>query len=88
MEKKNKMLGFTIATAAAIAFASVTLTGAYAEEASPIVCYGANACKGQGACKTATSSCKGENACKGQGFTMENSEESCLNDGGTTTQNP
>ena len=32
-------------------------------------CVGANACKGQGACKGASNACKGRNACKGQGFT-------------------
>ncbi len=32
-------------------------------------CMGANACKGKGACKTATNACAGQNACKGKGFT-------------------
>lgn len=32
-------------------------------------CVGANACKGQGACKSAANACKGQNACNGQGFT-------------------
>jgi hypothetical protein len=31
-------------------------------------CMGANACKGKGACKTASNDCKGMNACKGKGF--------------------
>jgi hypothetical protein len=31
-------------------------------------CEGANACKGQSACKTAKNACAGQNACKGQGF--------------------
>ena len=31
-------------------------------------CFGANACKGQGACNSANNSCMGVNACKGQGF--------------------
>ncbi len=31
-------------------------------------CVGANACKGHGACKSASNSCKGHNACKGKGF--------------------
>src|SRR5262245_663388 len=30
-------------------------------------CQGKNACKGQGACKTADHTCAGMNACKGQG---------------------
>lgn len=31
-------------------------------------CFGANACKGQGACGTTSNACRGHNACKGQGF--------------------
>jgi hypothetical protein len=31
-------------------------------------CFGANACKGKGACKSASNDCKGHNACKGKGF--------------------
>ena len=38
-------------------------------------CMGANACKGQSACKTATSECSGQNACKGKGFTEMTKEE-------------
>jgi len=37
---------------------------------------GANACKGKGACKTATNACKGQNACKGKGF-LEMSKAEC-----------
>lgn len=38
-------------------------------------CVGANACKGQGACKTASNACNGQNACKGKGFTETTAEE-------------
>ena len=38
---------------------------------------GANACKGQSACKTRTSACKGQNACKGQGFVMTGTAIEC-----------
>jgi hypothetical protein len=31
-------------------------------------CFGVNACKGHGACKTADNACKGQNACKGKGY--------------------
>ena len=51
-------------TAAAVFAVSNFATAAYAD----VPCAGANACKGQSACKTAKSSCKGQNACKGQGF--------------------
>ena len=39
-------------------------------------CMGANACKGQTACKTAGNACKGQNACKGKGF-MEMTKDEC-----------
>jgi hypothetical protein len=31
---------------------------------------GVNACRGQSACNTATSSCKGLNTCKGKGYLL------------------
>ncbi len=57
----------------AVAAATLFLTGvalaplSHAEEAKGH-CVGANACKGQGACATASNDCKGQNACKGKGF--------------------
>ncbi len=38
-------------------------------------CVGANACKGQSACKGASNACKGQNACKGKGYTEMSAEE-------------
>jgi hypothetical protein len=38
-------------------------------------CEGANACKGQSACKSAHNACKGQNSCKGQGFTETTKKE-------------
>lgn len=38
-------------------------------------CMGANACKGQSACKTAANACAGQNACKGKGFSEMTKEE-------------
>ena len=63
-----------IATAAAI-FAAGTF--ASVAQAAGVHCTGANACKGQSACKTAKSSCKGMNACKGQGFVNAGSTFEC-----------
>src|SRR5262249_61347440 len=57
----------------ALAAATLILAGAavaplsQAEEAKGH-CVGANACKGKGACKSASNDCKGQNACKGKGF--------------------
>ena len=48
-----------------------------------VKCYGANACKGQAACKTEMNACKGHNACKGQGFTSVSDKE-CVDQLGRT----
>jgi hypothetical protein len=56
-----------IATAAAV-FAVSTFTAAGRAD---VACAGANACKGQSACKSAA------NACKGQGFVMTGSSIEC-----------
>jgi len=75
-------------TAIAAAAAALVLTGAalapvaQAEEAKG-QCIGANACKGQGACKTAANACKGQNACKGHGFLLMTKTE-CAKISGTT----
>ena len=73
-------------TAMAAAALSLAVTGlafapapVFAE--SSIQCFGVNACKGQGACKTASSSCKGQNACKGQGWITASSVD-CATWGG------
>src|SRR5262249_52846676 len=44
-------------------------------------CMGANACKGQSACKGAANACAGQNACKGKGFT-EATKADCDKAGG------
>ncbi len=61
--------GTTVAAAAAallLAGAVSVPQSAQAEAAG--YCFGVNACKGQGACKSAKNACKGQNACKGAGF--------------------
>jgi hypothetical protein len=61
--------GATIAaTAAALVLGGALAAPSAAFAAEQGKCFGANACKGQSACKTAKSECKGHNACKGQGF--------------------
>ena len=60
-------------TAAAVFAVSNFVTAANAQ----VVCAGANACKGQSACKTGASSCKGQNACKGQGFVTTSTSFEC-----------
>ena len=63
----NRLIGVTIATAAAGLFSLAPISSAIAAEGK-IVCDGVNACKGRGDCKTASNACKGQNACKGKGF--------------------
>jgi hypothetical protein len=47
---------------------------------------GINACKGQGACKTANNGCKGQNACKGKGWMAAPSEKECTDKGGSVAK--
>jgi len=70
--KLNSKSGATLAAAAATLFlAGATMsaepTTAHAADAMG-KCIGANACKGQSACKGGNHECKGLNSCKGQGF--------------------
>jgi hypothetical protein len=67
MTTKVKAHGAALATAAALLFATLPAHIASAADAK-MKCEGANACKGQSACKTAKNACAGQNACKGQGF--------------------
>jgi hypothetical protein len=73
--------GAAIAAAAAALFVAGAASGPLRAEEAKIHCMGVNACKGQSACKTATSSCNGLNACKGQGF-LEMTEAECIKAGG------
>jgi len=60
-----------------------------AAEGEKVKCYGANKCKGTGACGGKGHSCAGENACKGQGWIHTDSEEACLKmEGGRLTADP
>ena len=78
-----KKTGLVLAATAALAFASAGIVGSFSPaQAAGVKCTGANACKGQSACKTATSACKGMNACKGQGWTETRDVVSCTSKGG------
>ena len=77
MRTAEKAKGIALAAAAAAMLAGAPIHSAMAGDAKG-KCMGGNACKGMGACATATNSCKGHNACKGQGFvelTMAECEE-------------
>jgi hypothetical protein len=74
--KMNQKSGAKIAlTAAALLVSGTLATSAVAAGGETGKCFGVNACKGQSACKTASSACKGHNACKGKGFTVTSAEE-------------
>jgi len=73
----RKLVTAALATTAAALFAtSAFLSTANAEDVT-IKCYGANACKGHGECKTSMNGCKGKNACKGKGF-EQMTEKACI----------
>ena len=59
-----------LATAVALAFGASALnagdTPSPSAQAAQIKCLGANACKGQSACKTKANDCQGKNSCKGK----------------------
>ena len=81
---KSGIAGAMLATAVALAFTSVAATAADSSstQASQIKCLGANACKGQSACKNVNNSCKGQNSCKGKGFIVTADAKSCKEAGG------
>jgi hypothetical protein len=70
MQKSKSIAGMSLAAAAALMFSAAPLTVANAADAAKVKCEGANGCKGQSACHTATSGCQGQNSCKGKGYLM------------------
>ena len=84
--KKAKIAGAMLATAVALAFTGSVVNAA--DSASPstqpaqLKCLGANACKGQSACKTATNDCQGKNSCAGKGYITTADEKTCEAKGG------
>lgn len=79
MRTAKKLQGLALAAAAAAMFAGAPM--AVMAEDAPGKCVGANSCKGQSACATASNSCKGMNACKGQGF-LQMTKTECDEAGG------
>ena len=86
MRKGSRITGAALATAVALMFVGNAMAAdSSSSDASSaqVKCVGGNACKGQSACKSASSSCKGQNACKGKGFVMSSNEKDCKAAGGT-----
>ncbi len=80
--RKATLSGAVLATAVALMFAGTVARAAEQPSSPQIKCMGGNSCKGQSACKTASSSCQGQNACKGKGFVMTSSIKECKAAGG------
>ena len=80
--KISRRSGVVLAAAAAALFSAGVVTVTSTADAAGVHCTGANACKGQSACKSATNSCKGQNACKGQGWVETSSADECTAKGG------
>ncbi len=81
--------GASLAAVAAAMFLSGAIaapTMSLAEDAKGH-CIGANACKGQSACKSASNACKGQNACKGKGFS-ETTKADCAKVDGAKFEMP
>ena len=73
--KMTSKSGAAIAAAAATLFLAGATMSTVTYAADDGKCVGANACKGQSACKSGASACKGQNACKGQGFSAMTKEK-------------
>ena len=65
--KITKKSGTALAATAAILLMSGAVTTPAPAADNFEACLGVNACKGKGACKSASNACKGKNACKGRG---------------------
>lgn len=86
----KKLTGALLATAVAGMFLAGNAFAAggdhgHTKEAKTVKCWGANACKGHGACKTSENACSGKNGCKGKSWTNL-TEEECKAKGGTTKE--
>ncbi len=82
--KATIISGGAIALAAAALITNMTVVP-QARADYTVKCFGLNACKGHGSCKSIGNACKGHNACKGQGFSMM-SKGRCMAKGGSTSR--
>jgi hypothetical protein len=82
MSNMRMISGTSLAAAAALLLVAGCSTYDKPAQSAEVHCSGINACKGQGACKTATNACKGQAACKGQGWLPTASAEECTSKGG------
>ena len=81
--KKTTIAGAMLATAVALAFTGIAVNAAdTSTQPAQLKCLGANACKGQSACKTKANDCQGKNSCKGKGYVITSDAKSCTDQGG------
>lgn len=84
MNNVRTLSGLAIAAAAAALFtAGMAAAAEDGGSGVKVKCYGANACKGHGECKSAMNACKGQNECKGRGF-VKMTEKACVEKLGRT----
>jgi hypothetical protein len=83
---KVKLTGAMLATAVGLMFMAQPLLLADDSSSGQVKCIGANSCKGQSACQTASTSCKGQNSCKGKGWITTPSAAACTQLGGHVEQ--
>jgi uncharacterized membrane protein len=82
--KLNGKSGAALAAAAALLVIGAMAPAVPATAAYKVKCFGVNACKGHGQCKSLGNSCSGQNACKGMGY-IKMDKAACLAKGGKLT---
>jgi hypothetical protein len=75
------MKGALIAASVAGLFAAASPVQADDKDGDTVMCSGINACKGHGACASASNACAGKNGCKGKGLTKTGKQD-CMAKGG------
>jgi hypothetical protein len=82
---KTTVSGALLASTVALMFlATPSFAGSSSSssQSAQVRCVGANSCKGQSACKTASSPGPGKNSCKGQGMVYTKTVKECIQQGG------
>ena len=87
IEMKKSSLLLASAAAGLMTLAMTAAPGSVHAEEEQVKCYGANKCKGTGACGGKGHSCAGKNECAGQGWNKMTKEECLKLEGGRLTPN-
>ncbi len=73
-----------ITAAALFAAGALVLSSPSTRADESVKCFGVNACKGQGQCRTTQNQCNGHNKCEGKGWIKMDSAAACEAEGGRT----